>query len=195
MYGGTVVPRDQASNGVGLSPRVRGNHTQQLGTFHQEGSIPACTGEPYCRQLRGNLPGVYPRVYGGTEWNQKSAWLLAGLSPRVRGNPGRDTRDLRCTRSIPACTGEPCAVTQRRCHSQVYPRVYGGTGTSYRKLMAVEGLSPRVRGNRCHPLEKQTDTRSIPACTGEPLGFTSDTGLNKVYPRVYGGTRPRGRGP
>ena len=83
-------------NASGLSPRVRGNHLSQRRVRAADGSIPACAGE-----------GVYPRVCGGT--------VLHGLSPRVRGNRCPPVRGnlssgavgAYCSRSIPACAGEP----------------------------------------------------------------------------------------
>ncbi len=93
---------------------------------------------------------VYPRVYGGTDMGSASIpWLYGlsprvrgnlslwlsvsvsvsawGLSPRVRGNP-LSAAPVRATIwSIPACTGEPRALSVMFLHVKVYPRVYGGT--------------------------------------------------------------------
>ena len=80
------------------------------------------------------------------------------------------------------------------------------------KWLAYWGLSPRVRGNLCRALSAANVTRSIPACTGEPQlngkavagGWRSIPACTgeplplfrcwaspAVYPRVYGGTKPR----
>ena len=72
---GTVYPRvcggtsnrstiDRAA--AGLSPRVRGN--RRGGVLHaaNQGSIPACAGEPGPRRWCHSTPAVYPRVCGGT---------------------------------------------------------------------------------------------------------------------------------
>ena len=50
------------------------------------------------------------------------------------------------------------------------------------------GLSPRVRGNLTQVPEDGPDTRSIPACAGEPHGALLSALLYPVYPRVCGGT-------
>ena len=64
----------------------------------------------------------------------------------------------------------------------------GGTVSAVRLMMPVNGLSPRVRGNRwCWPLAHHR-TRSIPACAGEPSCWTLSGRLRTVYPRVCGGT-------
>ena len=52
------------------------------------------------------------------------------------------------------------------------------------------GLSPRVRGNQCEPSQAIAPYRSIPACAGEPTGSGCDRDVNRVYPRVCGGTWP-----
>ncbi len=72
----------------GLSPRVRGNHWATIVAFGNQRSIPACAGEPDLSVLMECQPRVYPRVCGGTVSAIRSRWLLLGLSPRVRGNPG-----------------------------------------------------------------------------------------------------------
>ena len=71
---------------------------------------------------------------------------------------------------------------------EVYPRVYGGTGSSALNEPVGLGLSPRVRGNPAAFFLNQSEARSIPACTGEPPACRSRSTRRKVYPRVYGGT-------
>ena len=92
-----------------------------------------------------------------------------GLSPRVRGNHVCNRLAQRGERSIPACTGEPVAGVALHAKEAVYPRVYGGTWVTFEQALALDGLSPRVRGNRVGSLKEPMLPRSIPACTGEPL--------------------------
>ena len=214
----------------GLSPRVRGNPGSTTAEPKIIRSIPACAGEPPVRvnhrcladglspRVRGNpLPsgggrrnhGVYPRVCGGTQLTAISVTATQGLSPRVRGNRGRPNRDAGRGRSIPACAGEPSAITRDLAASRVYPRVCGepvsasiadmpcgvyprvcgGTGGSNDRTYTGAGLSPRVRGNlTLPPIEWDTDG-SIPACAGEPSWCLYVRALQRVYPRVCGGTR------
>ena len=64
----------------------------------------------------------------------------------------------------------------------------GGTAGIAPAADAIDGLSPRVRGNRCSCPAPPAWPGSIPACAGEPLvGFQLPTG-RPVYPRVCGGT-------
>ena len=54
------------------------------------------------------------------------------------------------------------------------------------------GLSPRGRGNLSPRELFRIEGRSIPAWAGEPEVAAADTPIPAVYPRVGGGTRPRG---
>ena len=172
----------------GLSPRVRGNHSVGINHAVQNGSIPACAGEPRCsssehdfkrvyprvcgepRPTRRPHPclGVYPRVCGGTAGVAWSGHPCSGLSPRVRGNPTGGNDRLQAYGSIPACAGEPLSRERRRAGRGVYPRVCGGTCRLRVRRDAVQGLSPRVRGNHLLFDPLHVDTGSIPACAGEP---------------------------
>ena len=166
--------------------------------MRQEGSIPACAGEP---QPCGRCPfcgskGLSPRVRG----NRRVAWPeidrpgQKGLSPRVRGNPrlGRHiSNSYRHGRSIPACAGEPIVVIRA---TKVYPRVCGGTNTA---LKAVSNwVYPRVCGGTTLALEAPRARfhirkgRSIPACAGEPRTFGNRDRLHAASP----GLSPRVRG-
>ena len=70
----------------------------------------------------------------------------------------------------------------------VYPRVYGGTSLLPGCHDYKKGLSPRVRGNQRLAERHAMYRRSIPACTGEPSRENFQVIVQKVYPRVYGGT-------
>ena len=52
----------------------------------------------------------------------------------------------------------------------------------------VQGLSPRVRGKRGPTITFQGWWRSIPACAGEALLPQQVDAIDKVYPRVCGGS-------
>ena len=131
-----------------LSPRVRGNRGPRRYPIRRTGSIPACAGEPGAEQGVAQMPGVYPRVCGGTDGSGCNAAGAQGLSPRVRGNRRLIGSSTSSMRSIPACAGEPLTIVKRNLSVKVYPRVCGGTP-------------------RSNPPQRVT-TRSIPACAGEP---------------------------
>ena len=86
VCGGTPLRRKGQPKPRGLSPRVRGNPYREGIYTVENGSIPACAGEPGARAGgRRRLP-VYPRVCGGTLIMQLKELGIGGLSPRVRGN-------------------------------------------------------------------------------------------------------------
>ena len=169
VYGGTANSRCSPTCRVGLSPRVRGNPLLPGVVDGPLRSIPACTGEPTGVGSDSRSLGVYPRVYGGTEMMLCRFRHGQGLSPRVRGNHHLLADLYDAKGSIPACTGEPDLAHKADDERKVYPRVYGGTTQNVSERMAEQGLSPRVRGNPEEGRPLKALSRSIPACTGEPL--------------------------
>ncbi len=131
----------------GLSPRARGNPVITYSEAKNQGSIPACAGEPHERTLHTPKHTVYPRVRGGTYCWRKSGMRLRGLSPRARGNQRRGAMNLSAERSIPACAGEPSPTKSPSRPCRVYPRVRGGTSVHRASRKRGKGLSPRARGN------------------------------------------------
>ena len=172
----------------GLSPRVRGNQKTASKGGLACGTIPACAGEPNHGPTRSRDGRDYPRVCGGTSSSCWPASGQSGLSPRVRGNPGKIEGILRIEGTIPACAGEP--RPQKRCRGprRDYPRVCGGTRQAGVDVATFEGLSPRVRGNRSASGVQQKLWGTIPACAGEPTGKMPALGTIRDYPRVCGGT-------
>ena len=168
VCGGTLPCAPMMMYSAGLSPRVRGNRSALIRPPRLGGSIPACAGEP-CRAWTYPCQAmVYPRVCGGTPPPSPRRNTAQGLSPRVRGNLRNFVALLAQARSIPACAGEPGLTSRRASPRWVYPRVCGGTGgalippthtevyprvcggTHHHPFLSdiLQGLSPRVRGNR-----------------------------------------------
>ena len=131
---------------------------------------------------------VYPRVCGGTAREYEDVQGFPGLSPRVRGN----LRPAPCARggpgSIPACAGEPIVTSTATSGWRVYPRVCGGTEMTPAGTPSETGLSPRVRGNLRTGGLSLPARGSIPACAGEPVPDYPHCQIQRVYPRVCGGT-------
>ena len=151
-------------------------------------SIPACAGEPSASRRAWRTATVYPRVCGGTIYKPDPDKEGEGLSPRVRGNlPGLQGGHDQVG-SIPACAGEPRSPTAPMSPPMVYPRVCGGTVFPNVGDALVQGLSPRVRGNRRPAPALVFGQWSIPACAGEPDTYPPATRSQRVYPRVCGGT-------
>ena len=188
VCGGTRRSRAGCPTATGLSPRVRGNLRHHVLDLRPQGSIPACAGEPNTVSLAYDHDKVYPRVCGGTVPLTVAVRVDDGLSPRVRGNPGRAGFGAAYGWSIPACAGEPRKRSASGLLSKVYPRVCGGTAARAPGTDEGKGLSPRVRGNREQRCGGGDCRRSIPACAGEPRRSTPSGPLPRVYPRVCGGT-------
>ena len=146
--GGTVGPVRTAPLDEGLSPRLRGNLDGMLGVPLFHGSIPAPAGEPQGVPVVRATLSVYPRACGGTISSVFSQLTICGLSPRLRGNQPRPKLTGERPRSIPAPAGEPTLERGASTRTAVYPRACGGTGHVPHEPRHLEGLSPRLRGNR-----------------------------------------------
>ena len=134
VCGGTGVPIRLDLSDPGLSPRVRGNRAMADQLRGENGSIPACAGEPATLGQPTSAPGVYPRVCGGTKLLRMFPPSSTGLSPRVRGNrPGDHTWDLVDEGLSPRVRGNHSIPGLPRCSTagRVYPRVCGGTLISW----------------------------------------------------------------
>ena len=189
MCGGTDLRHVRVCNLNGLSPRVRGNRGGLGFGARNDGSIPACAGEPTTRTTLSASKWVYPRVCGGTElW---TFWLASiwGLSPRVRGNHVCVHRATTSRGSIPACAGEPYHQSRNRLSWPVYPRVCGGTGDVGHGIYPG-GVYPRVCGGT--PMYERylaAQKGLIPACAGEPWGCGYTGPDDWVYPPRVRGNR------
>ena len=64
--GGTKWGKFLSHRGSGLSPRVRGNPSENEGLNQDQGSIPARAGEPGWSCSKSHAQKVYPRACGGT---------------------------------------------------------------------------------------------------------------------------------
>ena len=209
VCGGTRGRTHPLAQGQGLSPRVRGNRRPVSRGCSGRGSIPACAGEPTSSWQVWCPVTVYPRVCGGTSTAHSTRLPTPGLSPRVRGNPTEPQRLcphrqglsprvrgnptlVKWARwswgSIPACAGEPNKLRRHFGLVPVYPRVCGETISRGKQKNPVQGLSPRVRGNRSVMAPSARIRGSIPACAGKPIDSWCPEWRPTVYPRVCGET-------
>ena len=177
VCGGTHRRRNPGRERGGLSPRMRGNLDDIKQLAYPFRSIPAYAGEPKKCGHRWIARTVYPRVCGGTLWLGDCPRADGGLSPRMRGNPGRPAPAYRRERSIPAYAGEPVHIPSAIVPAWVYPRVCGGTGKAGVIPNAGGGLSPRMRGNRRQRVFICSPAGSIPAYAGEPNAGRKPAGV------------------
>ena len=166
--GETLSDQEDALNNAGLSPRGRGNRHEPLRTRACAGSIPAWAGKPAAPTSRPFQERVYPRVGGETSSNLRAGEIIAGLSPRGRGNRRCSESGQGAGGSIPAWAGKPRRWCRRSPPTAVYPRVGGETSTCAASLARSRGLSPRGRGNHHHHTIIVDHKRSIPAWAGKP---------------------------
>ena len=136
--GGTPSVNRALYSNQGLSPRMRGNRLLRGYGTAKTRSIPAHAGEPDSIPRRPSWRRVYPRACGGTVIAGAGVSVMAGLSPRMRGN--RAKRDARRAQagSIPAHAGEPGSGGSRSAGSRRSIPAHAG-----------EPLSLTVYGGRC----------------------------------------------
>ena len=146
VCGGSRRPTFRGRRLWGLSPRVRGIQGQDNGDMPNQGSIPACAGDPTHKYTIVFWRKVYPRVCGGSTPLNANTMSGLGLSPRVRGIPTGGKPKPPTAGSIPACAGDPLSASQSDWMLTVYPRVCGGSISALVNHAADKGLSPRVRG-------------------------------------------------
>ena len=114
--------------------------------------------------------GLSPRVRGNPGRRHVPAPpCIRGLSPRVRGNPMEYPPAAIASGSIPARAGEPIQGHRAILETEVYPRACGGTANDNCILIQDGGLSPRVRGNPGRDGAAVYQMGSIPARAGEPI--------------------------
>ncbi len=130
---------------------------------------------------------VDPRVRGGARNRRLAALACTGRSPRARGSRTRCGGTWACSRSIPACAGEPNVSVAETVVGEVDPRVRGGAPTSTPRATRRAGRSPRARGSLRAGKAAGRDRRSIPACAGEPWSSSTKAKTRRVDPRVRGG--------
>ena len=187
--GETRLPTTGPMPAWGLSPRGRGNHRRHYRGRGIRGSIPAWAGKPSKLQCVTVPTAVYPRVGGETMMQCTVQSVTQGLSPRGRGNLGRQHVRMEYAGSIPAWAGKPTRWMRVPHHSAVYPRVGGETRSRGAFPGRLTGLSPRGRGNLKRVVVDPALQRSIPAWAGKPPEKSIRHHPQQVYPRVGGETR------
>ena len=186
MYGEAATDPQGASEGQGLSPRVRGSLYVRRGALNDVRTIPTPTGKPGPASVSASEAGDYPRAYGEAAPRWCSGPGSPTLSPRLRGSRRAIIYDDFPVGTIPAPTGKPLRTTMACCPTRVYPRAYGEAGFMVSWRAFHVGLSPRLRGSLTTDPDRFPCARSIPAPTGKPLLRGPRPRASWVYPRAYG---------
>ena len=117
---------------------------------------------------------------------------VPGLSPPTRGILRLGEFSPPHARSIPAYAGDP-VITPAGIHRYpVYPRLRGGSARRAPSCECSHGLSPPTRGIHVTTLLFPIGFRSIPAYAGDPISYSRLASAGAVYPRLRGGSPPRG---
>ncbi len=188
VWGATSVRLTVAVPSPGLSPCIRGYHSDVDDVLDPDGSIPVHTGPPRSSPLARPCRGGYPREYGATRPRPQPPECISGLSPCIRGYLSACSCSEEDEGSILVHTGLPCGRCPGRPGPQVYPRAYGATLSDQERTWADWGLSPCVRGYRHGEPRRRGHTGSIPACARLPSVPSRHPALLRVYPRVYRAT-------
>ena len=107
---------------------------------------------------------------GATHLRFNIIYKPLGLSPLARGNRASRLDGRGAQGPIPACAGQPLAISQRLGHGH------------------AEGLSPLARGNPVGLHAPVLRLGPIPACAGQPRIRTSFLTIIRAYPRLRGAT-------
>ena len=96
--------------------------------------------------------------------------------------------EIERSRSIPAYAGDPAENPLRYPCYPVYPRLRGGSGARRRAANWRWGLSPPTRGIPMDDYQSVSNARSIPAYAGDPRIGAVIQDVQRVYPRLRGGS-------
>ena len=151
---------------TGSSPRGRGTHLCALLTGGNLRFIPARAGNAASRLRGDRVTPVHPRAGGERPRPPRRNGFHIGSSPRGRGTPDGWCRFPLPARFIPARAGNAIRRSPQERRRPVHPRAGGERYEYLRRLMELDGSSPRGRGTLSHAPLGDHDHRFIPARAG-----------------------------
>ena len=113
VCGENLAQNSPFSKATGSSPRVRGKQARNDRNRPRRGLIPACAGKTGRPGYRFLWRRAHPRVCGENSTQDKTTPVKTGSSPRVRGKPLEDLKQLHKDGLIPACAGKTSWSLQR----------------------------------------------------------------------------------
>ena len=153
----------------GLSPRMRGTLADNLSGDLKTRFIPAHAGNTRVLKSRCASAPVYPRACGEHLNRFPLAFVLIGLSPRMRGTRKDFMRVLAIVRFIPAHAGNTRPSRRQATQPTVYPRACGEHRAKRQTEPVRRGLSPRMRGTPFVVVQFRDFQRFIPAHAGNTI--------------------------
>ena len=170
----------------GSSPRVRGKLIGHLSFLLDKRIIPARAGQTPPNSPFRRFHPDHPRACGANAAKLALPSLPSGSSPRVRGKPTGERRQMAKLRIIPARAGQTCRPAPSSTASPDHPRACGANGVRHGRNQRGYGSSPRVRGKRRDAVLDFDDLRIIPARAGQTSSGFAPTGPRPDHPRACG---------
>ena len=174
----------------GSSPRVRGEGVKPLRPSGRKGIIPAGAGKSVKRDSHQAILRDHPRGCGEKSCPLPMLWLMMGSSPRVRGEVFIARANAAPIGIIPAGAGRRAIVNRGGFVGRDHPRGCGEKSIVGVVVGAVEGSSPRVRGEELCPSACQAPFGIIPAGAGRSPGEPRGPPGTRDHPRGCGEKSP-----
>ncbi len=111
---------------------------------------------------------------------------MHGSSPRLRGTPADGIEAHVIGRFIPASAGNTHRQAMTSRTTSVHPRVCGEHDKKRNPPVGNSGSSPRLRGTRVRPGQRDEIGRFIPASAGNTAASKTGRPSLAVHPRVCG---------
>ena len=171
---------------MGSSPRMRGTRIPGVLRSRRSGIIPAYAGNTHTNNRRTCDAWDHPRVCGEHLYPLSIHALTMGSSPRMRGTPIKDGRQIDGAGIIPAYAGNTCWCRRLGCRIRDHPRVCGEHSDGGRGAHNSTGSSPRMRGTLISAVNPRLDHVIIPAYAGNTGYHPARHRQTRDHPRVCG---------
>ena len=147
---------------------------------------PACAGKTLIKVMKEGAVKDHPRVCGENYVTDMYSMLRRGSPPRVRGKLVLQRKKQLVTRITPACAGKTYCEYVRDSFVEDHPRVCGENRFSQRRIIAIRGSPPRVRGKLRLSCTGVAGIRITPACAGKTAMRFRNMFARVDHPRVCG---------
>ena len=138
----------------GSSPRMRGKLICITGVCAHTRIIPAHAGQTGTLRSDRRRKTDHPRACGANYPSRKSAGVLSGSSPRMRGKLHAVVTVTLGERIIPAHAGQTASKQPTHTGTTDHPRACGANFLVGGEQFGVAGSSPRMRGKQSDFMRK-----------------------------------------
>ena len=165
---------------------MRGTRCEGDAAKVDHGIIPAYAGNTIRPHWGSGVTRDHPRVCGEHGISSNNAVLGTGSSPRMRGTPVKDGRQIDGAGIIPAYAGNTFLSKLAAVGLRDHPRVCGEHDSSSPVRCRTLGSSPRMRGTLVCDARHRLHDGIIPAYAGNTYAATSAGVACWDHPRVCG---------